>query len=96
MNKLKTALIESYAGAILVALFASTGVSNFVQPIFSFIGANVAAAKSGRPSTFGPELAIFPFAHALVYLLLAFLVLRWLYFPTKTPPAEEVDPAPEA
>ena len=94
---MKAALVESYVGAILIALLASRGLTNIIQPIFTMIGQAVANAKSGEPTRYGPEVAIFVIAHAFVYFLIAFLLLRWLYFPAELVlPQETEEPNPES
>lgn len=85
MGKFKAALVDSYAGAILIALVASNGITNLIQPIFTTMAALVSRARTGDSPNYGPEVAVFIVVHAFVYLLIAFLLLRWLYFPIELP-----------
>jgi hypothetical protein len=94
VKKFKGALVSSYAGAIFIALLASTAITGVLQSIELLVISAIATAK-GERSNYGPELAVFPIVSALILFLIAFLLLRWLYFPTEVDPAEEIEPAPE-
>jgi hypothetical protein len=81
MHKIKAALVESYAGAILIALIASSGVSNFVQPLSTMVA--VAFGNRGGEYQYRTQsllqVATSSLLHALVYFVIALLLLRWLY-----------------
>ena len=95
MNKIKAALVESYAGAILIALVASNGVSNFLQPLSTMVA--LAFGNRGAEYQYRTQpliqVATNSVVHAAVYLLIAFLLLRWLYLTdnTATPVEESVE-----
>jgi hypothetical protein len=96
MNKLKAALVESYAGAILIAMISSTGIVSLVQWLFGLINLVIQRSRnSDSPMEAFPASAIFSIVHGMILLGIAFLLLRWLYFPTQTEvPGEDVEPAP--
>jgi hypothetical protein len=84
MTKFKAAVVDNYIGAILIALIASSGVGSIAQAL-SEISRQLLFA--GRDSVLGsrqfsPQVILFFVLHGVLYFAVAFLLLRWLYYPT--------------
>jgi hypothetical protein len=86
MGKLRAALIESYAGAILVALVGANAISSFVRIVLATI-AYIVTSRNGGPQ-YGqpfPQTLVFGAVDFLLYSLIAFAFLKWLYLPKAEP-----------
>jgi hypothetical protein len=90
LNRLKSALVKSYAGAIAVGWLVAQGLTDvssiFTVPITQWLTRRITADsldlyRAPQNSTFPYLLAIPPLIRAALILLIAFLLLRWLYFP---------------
>ncbi len=93
MNKLKTALVDSYAGAFLVALLTSTGISQFVAALSTYFSMRL-QGPDVRSALGAPGAMLFRLIHPIVMLFIAFLILRWLFFPLSKPVDIEDEPEP--
>lgn len=91
LERLKTALVDSFVGAIAIGLLFAEGIQRvaytFSEPMTRWLMERT-QQQSGRLSgsflpqpKFPIEIAI-PYLFAALFLLaVAFVMLRWLYFP---------------
>ena len=97
LERLKSALTKSYVGAIAVGWLVAQGLID----VSSIIVAPVTAWITNRLNSQGYDLfrppqnpnlpywlALPPLIRALVILLIAFLLLRWLYFEPAAQPSD--------
>jgi len=98
LERLKTALVDSYVGAIALGLLFSQGIervgSIFADPVTRWL--MMRQQQNGRlpylnlpQPRFPFELAIPGLFTALFFLVTAFVLLRWLYFPAAEKPEQE-------
>lgn len=96
--KLKSALVDSYVGAIVVGWLFAEGIGRLVTSITTpltewgveRIRQQLSPGTSsilGSPLRFPTELMVSQLIAAALLLLIAFYLLRWLYFP----PTESLD-----
>lgn len=96
LERLKTALVDSFVGAIAVGWLCAEGVFSFVSafttPISTWFQEGLLQFRGNSvfkpPIRFPFELAIPPLAMSALLLMIAFLLLRWLYFPAAEKPEQ--------
>jgi hypothetical protein len=98
LDRLRTALVDSFAGAIALGLLFAEGIQRiayiFADPVTRWLLQRLQEQQNSRysnlfaaPPRFPIELAIPDVFTALFLLAAAYALLRWLYFP----PAEKQD-----
>ena len=92
LDRIKAALVDSFAGVIAIGLLVAQGVAQlaniFGNPLNSWFHQQVLLRQTGNSSVFAGNptpaipwnLALPPLIEALISFLAAFLLLRWLYF----------------
>ena len=91
LSRLKTALVESFAGAIAIGFLIAQGIQRMAyvvsDPLTRWIAARIQGEEAARiwrntvPQRFTFELALPQLFVALFLLSMAFVLVRWLYFP---------------
>lgn len=101
MERLRTALVESYVGAILVAWLLADGLIHLVgvvtRPLITWEGTVFARSVIAGSSSVRPSREPFPWGAALpealsaiLLLLIAYGILRWLYYRPAPPSLPQV------
>ncbi|MGA2673779.1 MAG: hypothetical protein ABSE99_11185 [Terracidiphilus sp.] len=88
LERLKTALVDSFVGAIALGWLFAQGVARFVgifiEPVSRWITQRqyweMSQANSG-PRAFPFQLALSQLLTSVLLLLIAYGLLRWLYYP---------------
>jgi len=89
LERLRSALVKSYVGAIAIGWLVAQGFTDvssiFAAPLTAWITQRLSSEDSGifrvphNPAV--PYwMAVPPLIRAVLLLLIAFLLLRWLYF----------------
>jgi hypothetical protein len=100
LDRLKTALVDSFAGTIALGVLLAEGIQRvafiFSEPVTRWLLARFQEQQMGRnsvayqvPPRFPFEMAIPQLFTALFLLCASYVLLRWLYFP----PAEKQNQA---
>jgi len=102
LERIKKALVESFVGVIVVGMLFADGIGSLISgisiPLGNWISLWIQQTKvsAGFPTP-APQFSIDPFFRewisAVCFLLVAFLLLRWLYMEPRA--AEPSDPAQE-
>jgi hypothetical protein len=102
LERLKTALVDSFVGAIALGWLFAQGVVRFVgiliEPLQRWViqqqfwAANRINSAAPGPSL---ELALTQLLMSVLLLLIAFALLRWLYYPAAKEQDQEQAPDPE-
>jgi predicted Kef-type K+ transport protein len=106
LDRLKTALVESFAGAIAIGFLLSEGIMRvayiFSEPVTRWILERIQQEQNSRdPNSFAAlprfpfEMAIPELFTALFLLVMAFVLLRWLYLPPAEKQDQDQTPEPE-
>jgi hypothetical protein len=102
LERLKTALVDSFVGAIAIGLLLSQGLAEIVGPVINPITAWVQQRQhwgSFPPGAPGAVLAfqsVLPqLLRAVLILLIAYGLLYWLYFPKPEKQNQDATPEPE-
>ena len=102
LERLKTALVDSYVGAIALGFMFSQGISQFVRTLINPVTVWVQQREYSQIYQAGGARAGFPFQSVLPQLLMsvfelliAFGLLRWLYYPRTEKQDQEPAPEPE-
>jgi hypothetical protein len=104
LDRLKTALVDSFAGAIALGLLFAGGIQSiasiFSEPVTRWILERIQQQQYARypnpyasPPPFPFEMAIPHLFTALFLLGASYVLLRWLYFPPEE--KQDLDLAPE-
>lgn len=96
-RRMRTALTESFAGAILVAWVMSDGVVRLLEglsmPLLNWVSQQQGGAASAAQQPLLLRLTLYQalegLGDAAVLLVVGYLLLRWLYYPPKEPQAGE-------
>jgi small-conductance mechanosensitive channel len=104
LERLKAALVDSYVGVIalgyLFAFAVIRFVGVFIEPVAhwitqrKYLEMSQSSLGSGPPS-FPFQLALTNLLTAIFLLLIAYGLLRWLYYPAAAKQDREEDSAPE-
>jgi nitric oxide reductase large subunit len=100
-ERLKTALVDSFVGAIAIGLLLSQGISQIVRVAFNPITVwlqqrqysenyPVGAARAAWLESMLPQLLM-----SAILLLIAYGLLRWLYFPSEERKDQDVASEPQ-
>jgi len=107
LDRLKTALVESYVGAIALGFLFAEGIQRvayiFADPATRWMLERFQQHQNNRypgifnePPRFPFELAIPQLFTALFLLAVAIAMLRWLYFPEADKQHEAAEPEEDA
>jgi len=98
LERIKKALVESFVGVIVVGSLFASGIVSFVTgiaaPLANWLAEwiqqeKVPAGFLNQPPPFGYQLFIDEWIAAALLLLIAFLLLRWLYIePSAAEPSD--------
>ena len=99
LKRLKTALVDSFIGAIAVGWIFAQGIMHFVgifiDPYTRWLSERqlwkLIPDKPVQP-VFPYQMAISEFVYCTFSLLIAYGLLRWLYYPAKEKQEEEQPP----
>jgi hypothetical protein len=101
LDQLKTALVDSFVGAIAVGWLFAQGIVSFcgiftvpLQFWFQMQNRQYMSGMTFSPS-FPVDMAIPSLLTALLLLVVAFVLLRWLYYPAAIEPDCEESSEPE-
>jgi hypothetical protein len=90
LHRLKTALVDSYVGAVALGYLLGEGVEEistvFIAPFSEWVQLKELhrILPQGAPDPgFGPLASLPHLAHGIFYVLIALALLRWLYYPAK-------------
>ena len=90
LHRLKTALVDSYVGAIALGYLLGEGVEEIATVITAPFSKWVALKELRRLSPqstpdagFNLQASLPHLAHGVFYILIALALLRWLYYPAK-------------
>jgi hypothetical protein len=106
LDRLKTALVDSFAGAIAIGLLFAEGIQRvayiFSEPVTRWLLQRFSEQQFGRntpayqlPPRFPFEMAIPQLFTALFLLGASYGLLRWLYFPPTVKQDQDQTPEPE-
>ena len=93
LKRLKSALVESFVGAIALGWIFSQGITNFasvfVAPISGWVQRRQFRGMPGMPLDTGFTLrdSVPALARSVALLLLGYALLRWLYYKPVEPEA---------
>jgi mannose/fructose/N-acetylgalactosamine-specific phosphotransferase system component IID len=98
LERIKKALVESFVGAIVVGVLIANGIVNLVTSITTPLTewVNLRFQEQQSSTFFPPQYLQFLLRHliqqligAALFLLIAFLLLRWLYIePSAVEPSD--------
>jgi len=100
LRKLKSALVESYVGAIALGMLFAQGLGHFASvfssPIAQWISLRTyrgigVGMRNDAPVIFSVGPAVPELIRTVVYFVVGYAALRWLYFK----PVEISEPSPE-
>ncbi len=105
-DRLKTALVSSYVGAIAVGWLCAQGILHLANtiavPVSIWFQQRIQQQQHrelsslySAPPRFPFEMALARLLTALFLLLIAFALLRWLYYPAAVELGQEQSPDPE-
>jgi predicted small lipoprotein YifL len=103
-ERLKTALVDSYVGAIALGVLFSGAITRFlsalIQPISILLMQGQMKGQSGALSSFTlPSFQVQQIISQLIvaalYLLIGYGLLRWLYYPPAEKQDQEEDSEPD-
>ena len=98
LPKIREILLTQYIGAIVVALLVVDAVSNAVALIggtltWMFTRRSTSVLMESYPGFDWGKVVIPPAAHAALFALAAYLLVRWLYLPSRSEASDgEADP----
>jgi predicted Kef-type K+ transport protein len=102
LKRLKTALVDSFVGAIAIGWLLAEGIIHFVnvfiEPEISWISQRqylVLIHPNPGPPPFPFQLALSELLKSLFLLLIAYGLLRWLYYPATEKQDQEQTPNQE-
>ncbi|HEV2484411.1 MAG TPA: hypothetical protein VGT08_02675 [Terracidiphilus sp.] len=101
LERVKTALVDSFVGAIAIGLLLSQGISQIVRVAVNPITVWLQQRQYSENYSVGaPRAALIEsiLAQLLVsvfLLLIVYVLLRWLYFPHVEKQDQDVSPEPE-
>jgi len=98
LHRLKTALVDSYVGAIALGYMLGEGVEQivtvFIAPFSEWVQMKELhrISPQGAPDTGLGVLSSLPhLAYGVFYVLIALALLRWLYYPAKVETLSQPD-----
>jgi nitric oxide reductase large subunit len=102
LKRLKTALVDSFVGAIALGWIFAQGITHFVgifiDPFTKWIAERrywELLPRNSSPRGFPFQVAILELLYSVFLLLIAYGLLRWLYYPSKKKQHQEQTPEPE-
>jgi hypothetical protein len=106
LDRFKTALVDSFAGAIVLGILVAEGIQRvayiFSEPVIRWLLQRFQEQQISRnsvvyqfPPRFPFEMAIPELFTALFLLGASYVLLRWLYFPPAEKQDQEETPEPE-
>ncbi len=102
LERMKTALVDSYAGAIALGWLFAMGITRFVGVFIEPVTVWMTRRQSWEIYSAGATSPAFPFQlvfsqllTSASYLLIGYGLLRWLYYPAKEKQDPEGAPEPE-
>jgi nitric oxide reductase large subunit len=101
LERVKTALVDSFVGAIAIGMLLSQGISQIVRvavnPLTVWLlkrqyseNYPVSASRAGTLESMLPQLLM-----SVFLLLIAYGLLRWLYFPHAEKQDQDAVPEPD-
>jgi hypothetical protein len=98
LHRLKTALVDSYVGAIALGYLLGEGVEQiataFAAPFSEWIALQELrrlSLPSESSAGFGLRASLPHLAHGVFFILIGLALLRWLYYPAKVKaPSESI------
>jgi hypothetical protein len=95
LKRLKTALIDSFVGAIAIGWLFATGIREFVDMINSPYFYWKLIYPQFSPPVRPLQLALSNLIASAFLLLIAYGLLRWLYYPAREIQSQELYQEPE-